>query len=136
MGLSWSDWKTPWNSSTDEYVGTVEHLTAHLKEVLEAEQSLKRRGELPSKPRALQSVDDLHSECPPPQMQRKTFKKLGTPTVQAAALSSDRTELTPQQLVAAAQRRRAELEAAGQIDWVCDRQPHPTGQVGEIEASG
>lgn len=129
VGLSWSDWKTPWSSSKDEYVGTVEHLTVHLKEVLTAEQGLRRCGELPSKSRALLSVDDLHSECPAPQMQRKTFKKLGTPTVQATSLSSDRTELTREQLLAAAERRRAELEAAGEIDWVCDRQPHPTGQV-------
>jgi hypothetical protein len=31
-------------------------------------------------------------------------------------------------MLIAAQRRRADLEAAGKIDWVADRQPHPTGQ--------
>lgn len=110
-------------------MGSIEHLSEHLKEVLAAEQALKRRSELPCKSRALQSTDDLHAECPAPQMQRKTFKKLGTPTVQATALSMDKTEISPEQLLAEARRRRAELEAAGEIDWVCDRQPYQMGQV-------
>lgn len=129
IGLSWSEWQTPWSSSKDDYVGTIEHLVTHLKEVLVAEQDLETRKELPSKSRALKSTDDLHAECPAPQMLRKTFKSLGTPTVQANALSSDRTELSREQLLLAAQRRRKELEDAGEIDWVCDRQPHATGQV-------
>ncbi|KAL1507330.1 hypothetical protein AB1Y20_008176 [Prymnesium parvum] len=31
-------------------------------------------------------------------------------------------------LLAAAQKRRGELEAAGEIDWVSDRQPYAVGQ--------
>lgn len=127
-GLSWSSWKTPWSSSSDEYVGTVEHLVAHLKAVLDEEKELERRGMLPSKSRALASAENLSAECPAPQLKRKTYKSLGTPTVQAQALSMDKTDLSPDQIIAAAERRRKELEEAGEIDWVCDRQPYPTGQ--------
>lgn len=129
VGLSWTDWKTPWSSSKDEDVGTVEQLRDHLKEVIKEENALMERGLLPSKERALQSSDSLVAECPAPQLKRKTFKSLGTPTVQASALSSDKTELSPEQIAAAAQRRREELEMQGEIDWVADRQPYPTAQV-------
>lgn len=130
IGLSWSEWKTPWSSSKDEDVGTVEQLHNHLKEVIKEEMVLKERGLLPSKAAALESKEELVAQCPPPQMKRKTFKSLGTPTVQASALSSDRTQLSPEEVAAAAQRRREELEQRGEIDWVCDRQPYPTAQVG------
>lgn len=129
IGLSWSEWKTPWSSSTNDDVGTVEQLQAHLKDVIAHEKELQLRGMMPSRPIALNSADEIAAECPAPQLLRKTFKTLGTPTVQASALSADRTELSPQQVQEAARRRRAELEAAGEIDWVCDRQPYPTGQV-------
>ncbi|KAL1525764.1 hypothetical protein AB1Y20_020607 [Prymnesium parvum] len=43
-------------------------------------------------------------------------------------LDYDRTEISPEELIAAAQRRRDELEAQGEIDWVADRQPYATGQ--------
>lgn len=65
----------------------------------------------------------------PTAHKRKTFKSLGTPTVQAGELSSDRIDITPEEAAAAAQRRRTELEVQGEIDWVADRQPYPTGQV-------
>jgi len=61
-------------------------------------------------------------------LERKTFKSLGTPTVQATELSNDAIDLTPEEVLAAALTRRAELEAAGEIDWVSDRQPFPSGQ--------
>lgn len=111
IGLSWSGWTTPWSSSKDELVGTVEQLREHLKLVVDEEKALERSGSLPSKERALESAESLSGECPAPQMKRKTFKALGTPTVQVKALSNDRTELSPQQVLAAAQKRRAELEA-------------------------
>lgn len=131
VGLSWTDWKTPWSSSKDdEDVGTVQQLSSHLKEVLVEEDSLRQRQLLPSKTVALESVDQLKAECPAPQLQRKTFKSLGTPTVQANSLCTDRTTLSPEQIATAAQQRRTELEAAGEIDWVCDRQAYATGQVG------
>lgn len=74
IGLSWTDWNTPWSSSVDQYTGTVEQLRNHLKEVLAEERSLEQRGLLPSKPRALASSGGLKAECPPPQLKRKTFK--------------------------------------------------------------
>lgn len=128
IGLSWSGWKTSWSSSSDETIGTVDQLWSHLKSVLEEEKALMQRGLLPSKSRALASAESLSAECPAPQLKRKTFKALGTPTVQVQALSSDKTDLSPEQILAAAEKRRRELEAQGEIDWVCDRQPYPTGQ--------
>lgn len=128
VGLSWSQWKTPWGSSADEHVGSVDQLRDHLKQVIEEEKELERRGLLPSKERALSSAENLSAECPAPQLRRKTFKSLGTPTLQAQELSADKTDLTPEQVVAAAEKRRRELELRGEIDWVCDRQPYPTGQ--------
>lgn len=128
VGLSWCEWRTPWSSSTDEHVGSVDQLYTHLKEVLTREKELNLRGELPSRERALASKEALAEECPAPLLQRKTFKALGTPTLQADALSSSRIELSAEEILVLAQRRRAELEAAGEIDWVCDRQPYNTGQ--------
>lgn len=129
IGLSWTDWKTPWRSSRDENVGTVPQLRDCLKEVLAEETSLAQRNLLHSKTRALETDEDMRAECPAPQLQRKTFKTLGKPTAQAKALCADKTEISPEQIAAAAQKRREELEARGEIDWVGDRQPYPTGQV-------
>lgn len=128
IGLSWNEWRTPWSSSSDETVGTVEQLLQHLREVLERERLLGDRQELPDKEYALSSKDALAEECPAPLLQRKTYKALGTPTVQADALSDSRIELSSDELVAIAQKRRTELELAGEIDWLCDRQPFNTGQ--------
>lgn len=128
VGLSWTDWATPWASSKDEHVGTLCQLVTHLKEVLKEEKSLRERGELPSKQHALENERALADECPAPQFRRKTFKSLGTPTAQAAELAQDKVHLSPEQILEAAQQRRAELEAAGDIDWVSDQQPYPTGQ--------
>lgn len=128
IGLSWQEWKTPWSASKDETVGTVDQLKDHLKEVLAWEEQLRMDGSLPSKARARGSASALADECPTPQLKRKTFKALGTPTVQCDALSNDRIECSQEDLLAAAQRRREELEVAGEIDWVSDRQPNPTGQ--------
>lgn len=129
VGLSWSDWRTPWSSSNDEYVGSEDQLRTHLKAVLKEEEELEKRGLLPSKSRALASPEALVAECPAPQLRRKTYKSLGTPTVQAGELSNNKTELDPEAIAAAAARRRRELELQGEIDWVADRQPYQTGQV-------
>lgn len=128
VGLSWSEWATPWSSSKDEQVGTIGQLTAHMQEVLAREASLKERGELPSKTKASANENALADECPAPQFKRKTFKSLGTPTVQATELANDIVDITPEEALHGARKRRAELEAAGEIDWVSDRQPFPTGQ--------
>lgn len=129
IGMSWSHWKTPWSSSTDENVGTVEQLQGHLKEVLAEEKAMEQRGLLPSKALALEGPENLSAECPAPQLQRKTFKALGTPTVQVGALCTAKVDMTQEQILLAAQRRRRDLEEQGEIDWVCDRQPYPTGQA-------
>lgn len=128
IGLSWSEWKTPWSSSIDENVGTLDQLVAHLKEVLEREKVLARQKELPRKEYALSSKEALAEECPAPLLQRKSFKALGTPTVQSDALSDCSIEISADEALAMAQQRRSELEAAGEIDWLCDRQPFNTGQ--------
>jgi hypothetical protein len=111
IGLGWVEFKGQWFSSRDENTGTISQLRAHLKEIVTEENERRRDGELPA-------------ECPAPLMSRKTFKSLGTPTVQADSLSDERTELTSEEVRAAADKRRQELEAAGEIDWVGDRQPH------------
>lgn len=128
IGLSWCEWRTPWSSAKDENIGTIDQLLEHLKEVMDREKDLGARGELPCKERALVSKDALAEECPAPLLQRKTFKALGTPTVQADALSDSQIELSPEEITIMAQRRRSELEVAGEIDWLCDRQPYNTGQ--------
>ena len=104
-GLSWVEWKTPWSSSIDKHIGTVQQLKAHLKEVLDEERQLLQEGELPCKVRALSCAEAMSRECPAPQLKRKTFKSLGTPTVQADELSSDRSMLSREELLAAAERR-------------------------------
>ena len=56
-------------------------------------------------------------------MKRKQFKQLGDPTVQAAELATTIKALSSEELLALAQRKRAELEEAGEIDEVGDEQP-------------
>ena len=115
IGLGWVEHKGQWSSATDEHTGTVEQLRGHLKTILAEEAEQRANGELPS-------------ECPEPLMSRKTFKQLGTPTVQADTLSDLRIELSSEEVQAAAVLRRKVLEEAGEIDWVQDRQP-PEGTV-------
>ena len=72
-GLQWVELKTKWSSSRDEDAGTVPELTNHLKEILKVEKQRRDAGELPT-------------HAPAPIMKRKTFKQLGSPTAQVAAL--------------------------------------------------
>jgi hypothetical protein len=99
IGLGWTELKGQWFSSKDENTGSVDQLRGHLKTILEEELEQREKGELPD-------------ECPAPQLQRKTFKSLGTPTVQASALSDSLTDLDPEELLAAAEKRRKEVCAA------------------------
>ena len=103
IGLGWTELKGQWFSSSDENTGTVEQLRAHLKTILEREAVQRESGQLPSK------TGEPKEECPVPQLQRKTFKSLGTPTVQAAALSDEPTELTSEELLEEAVKRRKEV---------------------------
>lgn len=106
VGLGWVEFKAQWSSGKDEEVGTVSTLRSHLADILaeEVERSI---------PEA----------APAPTMTRKTFKQLGTPSAQAEKLSNQCLSLSAEQLLAAAQRKRAELEASGELDTVGDRQP-------------
>lgn len=122
VGLGWNQFATQWSSSKDDEIGSLESLRDQLKLILVREQEAEKEGELPSRD------GKTEEECPAPQLKRKTFKVLGTPTVQANALCDARTEFSHAELVEKAQRRRQELEEAGEIDWVCDRQPYPSGQ--------
>lgn len=77
------------------------------------------------------NIDDLAAECLAPQLKRKTFETLGTPTLQARELELYKVRIvrTPEQIMNVAQkRRRDELEALAEIYIVTDRQPYPNGQ--------
>ena len=56
-------------------------------------------------------------------MRRKTFKELGTPTVQAKALANQVLELPATELLERARAERERLIEAGEIDEVGDNQP-------------
>ncbi|KAL1499979.1 hypothetical protein AB1Y20_012657 [Prymnesium parvum] len=56
-------------------------------------------------------------------MQRKTFKQLGTLTVQATQLANQRLSLSSEELLKAAEKERERLEEIGELDIVGDRQP-------------
>ena len=72
IGLGFEEFKPAWSSSKDENIGTVGDLFELLRSILMEEG--ERRGE-----------DALPSAAVVPQMRRKTFKELGTPTAQASA---------------------------------------------------
>ena len=103
IGLGWNEFKGQWFSSADENTGTVEQLRGHLKTILDEEAVQRENGDLPSK------TGEPKQRCPVPQLQRKSFKALGTPTVQASALSDERIELTSEDLLAEAVKRRKEV---------------------------
>lgn len=100
-----------WSSSKDQNVGTVAELTMLLEEILMDE-------------RDLDCSDDLPTAAVVPTMRRKTFKELGTPTVQAQLMEEVKAvKKTEEELLELANARREELEAAGEIDRVGDEQP-------------
>mmetsp|Transcript_21081 Transcript_21081/g.52568 ORF Transcript_21081/g.52568 Transcript_21081/m.52568 type:complete len:153 (+) Transcript_21081:818-1276(+) len=107
IGLGWVEFRTHWSSGQDDFVGTVSDLTAHLADILEDE------GE--------RQIPDC---APAPIMQRKTFKQLGQLTEQAEQLADQRLSLSSSQLLAAAEEKRRQLEAAGELDTVHDQQPN------------
>ena len=109
IGLGF-DFKTPWSSGKDEHVGTVADLTDLLKAILIEEHERDSCGELPE-------------VAVVPVMKRKTFKELGKPTVQAAALGPTIKAFTNEEILALAQQKRKEMEAAGELDEVADEQP-------------
>ena len=110
IGLGFVEFKTPWSSSKDETVGTVESLTTLLTEILWEENARDIDGELPE----VAAV---------PVMKRKTFKQLGTPTVQADELAGAVKELSQEELLALAEKEYERLVEAGELDAVGDEQP-------------
>lgn len=106
IGLGWVEFRTQWSSGKDESVGNLSDLMCHLADILCEEE------ERP-----------IPEAAAAPIMRRKTFKELGTPTAQAEELSDQRLSMSSEQLLAAAERKRAELEANGELDTVGDRQP-------------
>ena len=111
-GLGFAQFRSQmrWSSSKDENVGTVAELTALLEEILMEEHNLSFSGDLPD-------------AAVVPTMKRKSFKELGTPTAQAKAIGTTIKDYSPEELLELANKRRAQLEADGEIDRVADEQP-------------
>ena len=110
IGLSFIEFTPQWSSSKDAEIGTVADLKQLLEDILMEEHERDMCGELPK-------------VAVVPIMKRKSFKELGTPTVQAEALAPAIKELSPEELLALAEEKREALEAAGEIDSVGDLQP-------------
>lgn len=106
IGLGWIEFKTQWSSGKDDNVGSIADLIAQLTDILLEE-----------------SERPIPEAAPAPIMSRKTFKELGTPTAQAQSMSDQRLSLSAEQLLAAAQKKRAELQVQGELDTVGDIQP-------------
>lgn len=111
IGLGFDHIKTAWSSSKDETVGTVDDLQEVLQQLLAEERVRRGDGTLPT----VAAV---------PQMRRKTFKELGTPTAQAELLAQAATPLSvdEEQLLHRAHEERQRLVIAGELDEVADLQ--------------
>ena len=110
IGLGFDEFKTSWSSGKDEQIGTVDDLSAHLKEILLEEHERRREGTLPD-------------AAVVPSMRRKTFKELGTATPQATELAGKVKELPTEELLARAEKERERLEDAGVLDRTADVMP-------------
>ena len=110
IGLGFEEYKTAWSSSKDEHVGTVDDLSSQLQLILADERERRASGELPER-------------AVVPQMRRKTYKELGTPTVQAAALAVQVLSIDEGLLLERAKEKRQQLEDTGELDAVGDNQP-------------
>ena len=69
------------------------------------------------------ALGELPESAPAPIAKRKKFRELGTKTAQAEAFAEAHSELSPDELLAAAERERERLEDAGEISMVGDGQP-------------
>lgn len=114
IGLGWVEFRTHWSSSSDENAGTIPDLTRQLSEILEEEEE--------------RQIPDV---APAPIMQRKTFKELGTPTIQAELLSDQRLSHSLEQLREAAIAERRRLEVCGVLDSIGDAQPEKPPALNE-----
>ena len=113
-GFGWADLKTQWSSSTNAEIGTVEHLTTHLLNIIAEE----RKRDIPDTP-------------PVPSLERKPIAQLGTITAEVAELNA-RDEQAEAAFVQSAQEKRA---ARPEFDDHTNRQPatapHLESLVGE-----
>ena len=109
IGLGFVEFKPAWSSSKDAQIGTVADLTSLLEEILDEERERSACRELPE-------------VAVVPIMKRKSFKELGTPTVQAKELATTLKSFSEEEILEKAEAKRMELEAAGEIDIVGDSQ--------------
>lgn len=109
IGLGFEEFKPAWSSSTDENIGTVDDLSDLLRDILMEERDRACARQLPKR-------------AVVPQMRRKNFKELGTPTLQAELLADKVLELPADELWERAVAERARLGEAGEIDEVGDVQ--------------
>lgn len=110
IGLGFVEFKTAWQSSKDETVGSLADLTATLVDILREERERREDDELPT----LAVV---------PIMKRMEFKALGDPTVQAGLLADCIKDVPAEELLVLAEERRIALEEAGEIDRLGDIMP-------------
>ena len=117
VGLGFNEFKTAWSSGKDEDVGSFDDLFGLLRDILMEERERSRDGTLPE-------------AAVVPQMRRKTFKELGTPTVQATELGDKVISLPAAELLERATAERARMVAAGEIDDVAEEQPQDAPPIG------
>ena len=110
IGLGFDEFRTKWSSSKDEEIGSVDDLSAHLKEILMEEEERRLAGKLPD-------------AAVVPTMRRKTFKELGTATPQALELAGQCLELPLDELLERAEKERERLEVLGELDRTADVMP-------------
>ena len=110
IGLGFDEFKPAWSSSKDEDIGTVADLSDLLRDILMEERERSSDGTLPDR-------------AVVPQMRRKTFKELGTPTVQATELGDKVISLPMAELLERATAERARMVEAGEVDDIAEEQP-------------
>ena len=110
IGLGFDEFKPAWSSSKDEAIGTFDDLFDLLKDILLEELDRKREDALPER-------------AVVPQMRRKSFKELGTPTVQATELADKVISLPAAELLERAMAERQRMVEAGEVDDVAEEQP-------------
>ena len=106
VGLGWVEFKTIWSSGKDEVVGTVSDLVGQLKDIMEKEEDR-----------------EIPEAAVAPILQRKTFRELGTPTMQAEELADQRSSLSLEGLLKRAEAERERLELCGELDRASDLMP-------------
>eukprot|EP00962_Isochrysis_galbana_P029619 scaffold9492_cov108-Isochrysis_galbana.AAC.1 len=99
-------------------VGTVEYLKALLTDILNHEI-------------AERSLNNLPTEAAPPPLRMRTLKELGTPSLDAEAISG-RALFNVNELEQKAKAARLRREAAGISDSVEDAQPADAPEWGEL----